>query len=120
VSPGASQSAVETPERIYGVTAVEIGERPLAVAWGRLALTDPGHTDGAEDPHWTLDLETISYGLIDTQDCVIRMTLRDGRTLAGEALLVSTNGRLYHFESHGVWTGLDDREPAEEPEVTRP
>jgi hypothetical protein len=38
-----------------------------------------------------------------------RATLRDGRILAGAALLESTNGRLYHFESRGEWTLLENR-----------
>ncbi len=56
-----------------------------------------------------MDLETISYGLLPTQEYSVRITLTDGRILAGEALLESTNGRLYHFESRGEWTLLENR-----------
>ena len=106
---------MEASGRIYGVAAVEVGERALPVAWGRLVSTGPDVASAdATRASWAMDLETISFGRIPTQDYPLRITLRDGRTLAGEAALESTNGRVYHFESRGDWTGLDD-EPFHDP-----
>jgi hypothetical protein len=113
MSPGSTQKALEMPGRIYAIAAVEMGQRPLAVAWGRLVFTAHDVANAASSAtFWTMDLETISYELLPTQDCVVRITLKDGRTLAGEAVLESTNGRHYHFESRGQWDGIDEGEAA--------
>ena len=102
---------LETPGRIYGVAGLEVDERPLPVAWGRLVSV--AHDDGnpTSAPAWTMDLETISFGRLATQDYVVRITLKDGRTLAGDAVLASTNGRVFHFESRGDWTDLREGAP---------
>jgi hypothetical protein len=113
MTPRSTHPAVETPKHTYGVAAVDVGERALAVAWGRLVSTGHQPVSATSSPStWTMDLETIAFGLLPTQDYLVRITLKDGRTLAGEAVLESTNGRRYHFESRGEWTDLDEREPA--------
>jgi hypothetical protein len=53
-----------------------------------------------------MDLETISYGLLDTGEYDIQVTLADGRSLSGKAVLKATNGRIYRFESRGEWPKL--------------
>lgn len=113
VGPEWAPSVVTTAKRTYGVAAVEVGQRSLAIAWGRLVLAGHGSTGVSVDPSsWSMDMETISYGVLPTQEYTVRITLNDGRTLAGEAALKSTNGRLYHFESRGEWTNLDEFEAA--------
>ncbi len=103
---------LEAPGRIYGVAAIEVGERALPVAWGRLVRPGSDVTTSASPAAWTMDLETISFDRLATRDYVVRITLKDGRTLAGEAVLESTNGRVYHFEGRGDWASLDEHESA--------
>jgi hypothetical protein len=109
-----AESAQRTVERhVYGVAAVEVGERRLALAWGRMVVIGEDFASTSSIPgSWTMDLETISYGLLPTTDCVVRITIKDGRTMAAKAVLQSTNGRLFRFESRGALTGVDGPEPA--------
>jgi len=100
VSPGLLTYVAEAPSDTHAVAALEVGDRSLRVAWGRLVVPLLNLTS------WTMDLETISYGLLDTGEYDIQVTLADGRSLSGKAVLAATNGRLYRFESRGEWPEL--------------
>jgi hypothetical protein len=111
VNADTAQRAVE--RHVYGVADVEVGERRLALAWGRLVFIGQDFASASSEPgSWTMDLETISYGLLPTMECVVQITIKDGRTMAAEAVLQSTNGRLFRFESRGELTGVNEAEPA--------
>ncbi len=109
-----AETAQRTVEKhVYGVAAVEIGGRQLALAWGRLVVIGQDFASAASSRGpWTMDLETISYGLLPTSDCAVRITIKDGRTMVAEAVLESTNGRLFRFESRSASAGLDQFETA--------
>jgi len=100
VSAGLTTYVTDAPSDTYAIAGLDVGDRSLQVAWGRLVvpLLDP--------TAWTMYLETISYGRLDTGEYEIRVTLKDGRQLTGTAALESTNGRLYRFESRGEWPEL--------------
>jgi hypothetical protein len=117
-----AETAQRTVEKhVYGVAAVEVGGRQLALAWGRLVIIGG---DFASAPSslgsWTMDLETISYGKLPMSDCAVRITIRDGRTMVAEAVLESTNGRLFRFKSRTASTGLDHLETAIEERHDQP
>lgn len=109
-----AETAQRTVEKhVYGVAAVEVAGRQLALAWGRLVIIGGDFASAASSPgSWTMDLETISYGKLPIIDCAVRITIKDGRTMVAEAVLESTNGRLFRFESRRASTGLDQLEPA--------
>jgi hypothetical protein len=88
-----------------------VDELRLPVAWGRLVSTDDDPEASPSPSSWAMDLETISYTRLPTQEYIVRITLLDGRTLSGEAVLESTNGRVYHFESLTEPTGDEELQP---------
>jgi hypothetical protein len=100
VSPGLLTHVAEAPSDTHVVEAVDVGDHTLDVAWGRLVvpLLNPSS--------WTMDLETISFGHLQPGEYDLRVNLKDGRILSGRAVLETTNGRHYHFESRGEWPGL--------------
>lgn len=109
-----AETAQRPAERhVYGVAAVEVDERRLPLAWGRLVFIGEDFASATSEPgSWTMDLETISYGLLPITECVVRITIKDGRTMAANAVLQSTNGRLFRFESRGALMGVDEEVPA--------
>jgi hypothetical protein len=111
MSADTAQRTVE--KHVYGVAAVEVGGRQLALAWGRLVIIGQDFASAASSPgSWTMDLETISYGKLPMSDCAVRITIKDGRTMVAEAVLESTNGRLFRFESRRAAAGLEQLESA--------